>query len=217
MNPSSPPRAYRFSVLRVLFCGVLMTALVAASLYLYHTSFAFLLERLREAEMKTTAWIFEQVSFSLPFILICLFHWIVYWKHDRRDGVAQREMAWEVVLVTLLTYGVLLPLLADYSHDLLEAAQLAGSDIPHTEGKVDVTLLQGFVEWFLRLTVPLVILMTFHGMRASRERRCPDVPEVPETVEAYLARTAPAEVPADTSAEVPAEVPNHPPKEDNHE
>ena len=37
----SPRHAQGFSLLRVLFCGILLTVLVAGCLYLHHTAFAF--------------------------------------------------------------------------------------------------------------------------------------------------------------------------------
>lgn len=185
-------RRYRFSAVRVLFCGVLMSMLVAACLYLYHTAFLFSHERLLVVEMKTTAWFVREIGLALPLIVLCLFHYVVYHKHDCRDGVAQREMAWEIVVVAVLIYGVLLPYLHHVSDALYEAALAAGSDIPQTDGKVDRTLLMNFHEWFVRQPVPLGLLLVFHSMRATRERNHPEteVREEPMTVAAYNAKLA---------------------------
>ena len=177
-------RRYRFNPLRVLLCGVFITALVAVCLYLYHTSLSFLHARILENGSKTFGWIFKQFNFSLPFIVICVFQYAVYHKHDRRDGVACTEMLWEVIVVAILTYGVLLPYLQDISDALYTNAIAAGVELPKTEGKVEETLIMGFHEWFIRLSVPLLALGIFYAARARRERLFPET----EAVEPLMTR-----------------------------
>ena len=191
-NPTAA-RRYRFSIGRVLFCGVLLTALVAVCLYLSHTAFDFYHARFLEEESKTLAWFTQQIGFSLPFIVICLFHCFVYHKHDRRDGVARREMFWEIVIVTVLTYAVLLPYLSAISDALYTNALAAGEAVPENDVGVEVTLLMELHDWFIRLTIPLGALMVFHSFRARREMRFPEEAEEPLlTVEEYEARKAAA-------------------------
>ena len=188
-------RPYKFSILRVLLCGVLLTVLVAVCLYLDHTAFDFYEARLLENQSKTFAWFMEQIGFSLPFIVICLFHFMVYHKHDRRDGVARREMFWEVVVVTVLTYAVLLPYLAKISDALYINTLAAGETVPKTDGRVEITLLMELHDWFIRLTIPLAVLMGFHAMRARREILHPEteaVADTPMTVAEYEAQKAAA-------------------------
>ena len=172
--PARPGRRYRFSILRVLICGALLSVLVAACLYCKYTAIDFFHARLLEQESKTSAWILKQVSFALPWIVICLFHGLVYCKHDRRDGIAQREMFWEVLLVTVFTYLVLLPYLKNISEEMYAAALEMGADIPQTDGKVDQTFLMIFHEWFIRMAVPLSALQLFHSVRARREMDYPE-------------------------------------------
>ena len=172
--PARPGRRYRFSILRVLICGALLSVLVAACLYCKYTAIDFFHARLLEQESKTSAWILKQVSFALPWIVICLFHGLVYCKHDRRDGIVQREMFWEVLLVTVFTYLVLLPYLKNISEEMYAAALEIGADIPQTDGKVDQTFLMIFHEWFIRMAVPLSALLLFHSVRARREMDYPE-------------------------------------------
>lgn len=183
-SPAPQGRRYRFSLLRVLLCGVFLTVLVAVCMYLYHTAFDFYRARLLEEESKTLAWFAKQLSFSLPFIVICLFHYMVYHRHDRRDGVARREMFWEIVVLTLLVYCVLLPYLVRVSDAMYAASLEIGADIPKTDGKVEMTLAMKFHEWFVRLSVPLVGLAVFHGVRARREVRFPET----ETAEPVITK-----------------------------
>lgn len=210
MTNQSLIRPYRFSVLRVALCGVLMSALVALCLYLHHTAFQFYHARLLDDESKTLAWFTEQIGFSLPFIVVCLFHLGVYHKCDRRDGVARREMMWEILIVAVLTYAVLLPYLSKISDALYINAIAAGETLPKTEGKVEITLLMELHEWFVRLPIPLGILLVFHGARARREIREPESEAFPEpmiTVEEYEARKAAKASALDTTvaSEEPAE------------
>lgn len=178
----SSSRRIAASVVRVLLCGVLLAAAVAGCLYLHHTAFPFLRERLLETEMKTTAWIVKQLSFSLPFILICVFFAVAYRGTDRRDGVASREKQWTVILVTLLTYAALLPYVNHLSGEMYAAAVASGAEIPVTEVDVPLTLMLKSREWFIRLAIPLGLLMLFYGVRAAREKHCPDLADTEQNV-----------------------------------
>ena len=175
-----------WTLVRVVLCGVLLTAAVAGCLYLHHTAFPFLRERLLETEMKTSAWLLKQLSFSLPFVLICLFFAVAYRGVDRRDGMASREKQWIVLLVTALSYAVLLPYVNHLSGEMYEAALTSGAEIPLTDMGVPLTLMLKSREWFIRLAIPLGLLILFYGVRAAREKACPDTPEVasPATEEA---------------------------------
>ncbi len=176
-------------ILRVLVSGILLTALFAGCLYLYHTAFPFWHNHLIQANMKTTAWFVEQLSFSLPFLVICLFYTIAYRGMDRRDGVVSREKMWIAVVVTALTYGVLLPILNQVSKDLYASAVASGATIPETSVGVPWTLMMKLHDWFIRLPIPMALLIAFYGVRSAREKECPDEPgETPCTVEEYEAR-----------------------------
>ena len=220
--PRSPAagRRYRFSILRVLLCGIFMSVLVAACLYLKYTAVDFFHARLLEQESKTSAWILKQVGFALPWIFMCIFHAITYRKHDRRDGVVAREMFWEVMLVTVFTYFIMLPYLRNVSDIVYAAALEAGADIPQTDGKVDLTFIMLLHEWFVRMAVPLAALLILYSTRARRERLFPeteaaepvmtraeyDALRASETAEGGASDpvTHPAEATDTTSEEVPS-------------
>lgn len=205
--PGRGGRAYRFSPLRVVICGLMLFLLVAGCLFLYDSAFSFFHARLAEEEKKTMAWLTEQLSYTLPFILICVFHGMVYWKHDRRDGIAQSEMMWQVILVTGLTYCALLPYIFSVSEALHTNALAAGESFPQTDAKEDLTLILELHQWFIRLSIPLGALILFHGMRASREKRHPEtealepVMTVAQYEAARIARLAEAEAQAGESGE----------------
>ena len=208
--PAETGRRYRFSILRILICGVLLSVLVAACLYCKYTAIDFFHARLLEQESKTSAWIIKQVSFALPWIVICLFHGLVYTKHDRRDGIAQREMFWEVLMVTAFVYLLLLPYLKNVSEDMYAAALEMGADIPQTEGKVDKTFLMIFHEWFIRMAVPLGVLLVFHSTRARREELHPETEaEEPMMTKAEYDALRANEVDTDASNDVDEITANH--------
>ena len=174
-TPTIPTgRRYRFSILRVLLFGILRSVLVAACLYLKYSAVDFFHARLLEQESKTSAWILKQVGFALPWIFMCVFLACTYHRHDRHDSIVAREMFWEVLLVTIFTYLVLLPYLRNVSDIIYAAAVEAGAKIPQTDGKVDQTLIMLFHEWFVRMAVPLTALLIFFSGRARRERLYPE-------------------------------------------
>ena len=192
-NPPSSRYARGFSLLRVLFCGILLTLLVAGCLYLHHTAFPFFRDRMLDEKSKTIAWLTKQLGFSLPFLVICLFHAAVYGGRDPHDGSVRREMFWEVAMVTVLVYAALLPYLSSVSEALHTNALAAGEKIPQTAAKVDRTLLMELHEWFIRLIIPLALLLVYHGSRARRERFRPETEEEPAplmTVAEYEAMKA---------------------------
>lgn len=199
-----------WSLVRIVLSGILLTAAVGGCLYLHLTAFPFLRERLLETEMKTSAWLIKQLSFSLPFVLICLFFAVAYRGIDRRDGIASREKQWIVLLVALFSYAALLPYVSHLSDEMYESAVAAGIEIPTTDANVPWTLMLRCREWFVRLAIPLGILALFYGVRAAREKNCPDTPDTdknttPVAVEA-MDETDTAEAPeepatTDVSAE----------------
>ena len=191
-HPTTCKPIYRFSLIRVLVMGVLLSLLVAGCLYLHHTVFTDARAHFLDAESKSIAWIVRELGYMLPFITIALFQYVVYSKYDREDGVLQREMMWEILLIAILTYAVLLPYVCHVSDELYAAAKLlaeqTGEKLPQTEGKVDRTLAMDLHEWFVRFSIPLALLGVYHGSRASRERA--------ETLRAPVA-------PTDTEASLP--------------
>ncbi len=174
-------RAYRFSIARVLCFALCMAALLAFELYCYHTVFDSFHADLVEAEKKSSAWIESQLAFMLPFITICVFQYAVYYKRDgdmtpaAECRIFQLEKTWQIVLLILLIFGVLLPWVAHTSreaHEAALAAALAGGDpVPTTAGGADSTLLMEVHEWFVRLSVPLMLLLLYHACRAGAEGR----------------------------------------------
>ena len=169
--PQRETRTYKFSLFRVIVMSVLLFLLVTACLYLYHTAFREYGVYLTEQDKKSTAWITEQISYMLPFIAIAVFQYAVYAKHDNRDGVLQKERAYEILITALLVYLVLLPYVWQKSDALLKVSLIAKLDVDKTEGKEYQTLLLSVMEWFIRLAIPLGLLYVYHHARAKAEKK----------------------------------------------
>lgn len=170
ITPPKEKRVYRFSAVRMLTIGLMLFLLVTACLYLYHTALRAYSLYLTESEKKSTAWMVEQLSFMLPFIAVAVFQYAVYAGHDNRDGILQREKAYELLIVAALTYLVLLPLIGWYSDTKLTLSLMAELDVPKNEGKEYETLFLAVAEWFLRFAIPLCLLFVYHMGRARSEQ-----------------------------------------------
>jgi hypothetical protein len=111
-------------------------------------------------------------------------------------------MFWQIVLVTVLVYAVMLPYMSSISEALYTNALASGVKLPKTEGKVEITLLMELHDWFIRLTIPLLMLMVYHSARGRRERMYPEAEEAESllTVAEYEAQKA-ARVAAQEAAE----------------
>ncbi len=169
ITPPREKRAYKFSLIRMILMGLMLFGLITVCLYLYHTAFREYGAYLTSEEKKSTAWIVRQLSFMLPFIAVAAFQCAVYAKHDNRDGVLQRERAYEILIAAALTYLVLLPLVWWYSDTKLTLYLIAELDVPKTEGKEYETVMILLSEWFARLTVPLGLLFVYHLAKAKAE------------------------------------------------
>ena len=170
---SLPPKEkgrYRFSVFRVVVISLLLFVLLGLCLFLYHTAFRTLESDFAATEKKNSAWIVGELGLMLPLLTVSLFQFAVYAKHDRRNAIAQREMAWEILVATLLIYAVVLPIISHISDQRLTLQLAAGAVVEETEGKELRTLLMDMAEWFIRLPVPMLLLYIFHRSKASDEQ-----------------------------------------------
>lgn len=169
--PQKETRTYRFSVLRVIAMSLMLFLLTAACLYLHNTIQENYVSYLTTAEKKTTAFLAEQLSYMLPFLAIAVFQFAVYAKYDNRDGILQKEQAWEILILAALVYLVLLPYVKNYSDQTLTLQLAAGIEVEKNAGREYEALFLDVFQWFVRLSIPLVFLLTYHFVRAGVEVR----------------------------------------------
>ena len=184
-------REVKISPVRIIAMTLLLFALVSLSLYLFCTALSDLYDNLMidleytksgkiyKGWQGPVSWCVRELSFWLPMILICIFQYAVYHRYNRHDGILQKEMAIEILLVGLLVYAVLLPTVAVMSRQLYDAAVAAGETIPlykfTPEGSTSVqtggpiTLMTETFEWFIRFIIPVGFLSLYHFARAKRE------------------------------------------------
>ena len=169
--PQKETRTYRFSVLRVIAMSLMLFLLTAACLYLHNTIQENYVSYLTTAEKKTTAFLAEQLSYMLPFLAIAVFQFAVYAKYDNRDGILQKEQAWEILILAVLVYLVLLPYVKNYSDQTLTLQLAAGIEVEKNAGREYEALFLDVFQWFVRLSIPLIFLLTYHFVRAGVEVR----------------------------------------------
>ena len=200
-------RSYRFSILRILIIGGLLSLITVGCLYLHHHAFSHYLTYLKDAEKKSTHWIVKQLGYMLPFLAIAIFQYAVYAKHNRKDGVLQREMAWEILIVAAFTYLILLPAVCYKSDITLKVSLVAGLDVEKNAGKEYQTLLLSVAEWFIRFAIPLCILFIYHGAKAKAEK-------LESSMEAAEATDTASETVCAPSEDISEEAPENAPAED---
>ena len=167
--PQKAKGQYRFSAVRVMLISLMLFVLMAACLYLHHTAFRTLESDFSAAGKANSSWIVGELGYFLPVLTVCLFQLAVYARHDRQDGIAQKEMALEIIIATLLIYAVVLPVVMYISDYRLTLQLAAGAEVEKTPGDAYRTLLIDMAEWFVRLPVPMLFLYLFHRSKASHE------------------------------------------------
>lgn len=187
---------FGFSWVRVVLFGLIISLLCAASLYMHNTVLAEFHDYLIETDSKNSAWIVSQLSFMLPFLTMIIFQCVVYAPRDAHDGIAQREMLWQTVIVAVLVYGALLPHIACVSKSLTDAAVAAGEELERfavvgekstTYGGTKTLLLET-LEWFIRFCVPLGLMTLYRSTKYKREKdeyqsRKTGTPDVADTAD----------------------------------
>ncbi len=169
--PQKEVRTYRFSILRVIVMSLLLFLLTTVCLYLHNSILKEYVSYLTTAEKKTTAFLTEQLSYMLPFLTIAVFQFAVYAKQDNRDGILQKEQAYEILILAALVYLVLLPCVWIYSDQTLTLQLAAGIEVEKNAGREYEALLLDVFQWFVRLSIPLIFLSTYHLIRAGVELR----------------------------------------------
>lgn len=166
--------------IRIAIIAVLLFLLIVAEFYMFSTVFSKLYDNLmteydlanggtKKGFEKIIAWCVNEISLWLPAITICSFQYLVYHKYNRDDGIYQREMGFEILLVTILVYAVLLPIVAKISTDMHQATIAAGEIVDKYEKGGYITLLSESLMWFLRFFIPAGILSVYHFSRAAHE------------------------------------------------
>ena len=182
MTSISPQRhavTQRISIARIIVFSLFLFVLIAIELYASETSLSVFHEQLlsdythteEKGWQKTVAWLVDQLRYWLPFLTVCIFQYAVYRKHNSENGICQKEMAWQVGILTVLVYGGLLPYVAHISKTARELAIANGETLPLTEGGEESTILLRAAAWFIRVSIPLLLLLVYHATCGTREAK----------------------------------------------
>ena len=179
LTPQRCTATQRISPTRIVVFSLFLFVLVGLELFLSETSFAVFHEQLlkdfsyteEKGWQKTVAWFVEQLRYWLPFLTVCIFQYAVYRNHNSENGVCQKEMAWQVGILTVLVYGGLLPYVAMISRDAKALAVSNGEVLPTTDGGVEITILMKAAEWFIRVSIPFLLLFVYHAASGKREAK----------------------------------------------
>ena len=169
----------RVSPIRIGVFSLLLFALICIELYLSQTALITLYDQLLEdygftdnkGWQKIVAWFVKELRFWLPFITIAVFQYATYRGYDPENGIPHKEKAWQVGIVTVRVYGGLLPYVAVLSRNAKELAAAEGTSLPLTEAGLEDTLLLRTTLWFVRLAIPLLLLLVYHASTGYREAR----------------------------------------------
>ena len=177
LSPARRAAVGRISPVRIGVFSLLLFALICVEFYIGETALTVFYDQLlgdfsyteNKGWQKIAAWFIKELRFWLPFLTVCIFQYVTYRGYHAENGVCHKEMAWQVGIVTVLTYGGLLPYVAVLSKDLQALAISNGEELATNAGGVETTLMLHASIWFVRLAVPLLMLLVYHAARGRRE------------------------------------------------
>ena len=184
LSPARRAAVERVSPVRIGVFSLLLFALICIEFYIGETALTVFYDQLLgdfshtndKGWQKIAAWFVKELRFWLPFLTVCIFQYVTYRGYHAENGVCHKEMAWQVGIVTFLTYGGLLPYVAVLSKDLQALAISNGEELVTNAGGVETTLMLHASIWFVRLAVPLLLLLVYHAARGRREAATPVTP-----------------------------------------
>lgn len=153
-------RIIKIAIFSLLLCLV-MYMLLAHYLETVPTKIAELEE---EGNMTNTIWLVRYSSYLPPVIVVAILLTLFYKFGNSYIPVkTQRDKALIVTLVLLFTYCVLLPIVC---------AKSAGWQAPPPEGEEDVkSVLELSIGWFCAQIIPFAMVIGYHLVRASSEKK----------------------------------------------
>ena len=158
-------RADLAPTLRLIACAVLLCIAMSAMLAIYNSLIPKTLLGFEEkGNMENTAWLVKYASYLPPVIVLALIVSAIYFKkEDYIPVTTQKHKAIAVGVAFVFTYAVL------FSYALLTSP---GWNAPIVEGEERIaTLFENTVGWFFAQIVPFCILLSYHLVRASSEKK----------------------------------------------
>lgn len=150
------------NVFRVIVCSIVVCIVLGFLLYMFHNALPDVIDKLEEeGKMENFIEILKYNSHIPPVIILVGVIALFYAGKDKYIPVGtQKEKLIVSSVAAAFTYFVMLPYVMIISRD---AAAFGGSAID--------TVLDGTVTWFAAQIIPFIILISYHAIRMSSEKK----------------------------------------------
>lgn len=153
------------AIYKMIVCAVALCIIMGVMLAIYNSVVPDILAGFEEeGDMEHTAWLVHYGSYVPPVIVIAVILTCFYSFGGAYVPVqTQRHKSIIVGIVFAFTYVVL------FTYAWLTSP---GWNLPATEGKEEIkTMFENCAGWFFAQIVPFVILLSYHLVRASSEKK----------------------------------------------
>ncbi len=164
-NTASEKQAQANAIYKVIVCAIALCVIMGIMLAIYNSTVPDILAGFEEeGNMEHTAWLVHYGSYLPPVIVIAVILTFFYSFGTTYVPVkTQRQKALIVAIVFVFTYAVL------FTYTLLTSP---GWNLPVAEGEEEIkTMFENCVGWFFAQIVPFMILLSYHLVRASSEKK----------------------------------------------
>lgn len=151
--------AFRVALSSAVLCGVM-----GAMLLLQATKVHEILQKIVDnGKLDNLEQFAKYVTYCLPVIVAAIMLTLIYaiWKADDK-AVMHKEKAIATVAMALLTYAVLLPIVASKKEPI---------------GESEKTLLEKTIVWFVFQAVPMLVMILYHVAMNDGSEQIPDACE----------------------------------------
>lgn len=155
----------KFDWLRFISTALLLCAVTFGLFYIHSGKVAEIIASLTaEEKYPNSIWLIEFVSTALPVLVAVILMNILYCdKNSYVPVYTQREKLWASVILAAFIFGALLAYVFYQSR---------GGEVTDSEtGEVIKTLWDRTYMWFFAQVLPMIILISYHSMRISTEKR----------------------------------------------
>lgn len=153
------------AIYKMILCAIALCIIMTVMLAMYNSTIpAKLAEFEKDGKMEHTAWLVHYGSYVPPVIVVAVVLTCFYsYGAPYEPVVTQKRKAIIVGVVFAFTYLVL------FTYALLSSP---GWNLPAAEGEEEIkTMFENCAGWFFAQLVPFMILLSYHLVRASSEKK----------------------------------------------
>lgn len=152
---------------RIFISTLILCAVMALMLWLYATKGQNVLSALEEkGGMTNLLWVVKHLLYIVPVIVSAIVLTNLYYLDGwEREGVSKKEKGIAVVLVTLFTYGIMLPIIISMSKTPAPLPDIELEVLPNAAPTL-IELTQG---WFFVQIIPFILWALYMFVRNESE------------------------------------------------